>query len=563
MAVPLPCVECKVDINPPEKGRSEHHIVFQQNSTGQCTETVDEVKPKKENFMVSFFKKLRKLGKDDPRKIAHAFKVGLALCVVSLMYFADPVFDGIGDSGIWAVMTVVVVFEFTAGATLSKGLNRGFGTLLAGSLALVVGYLADRIGDIGEAILIGVVVFGLGTAATYIRFLPNIKSKYDYGVLVFLLTFNMITVSGYQHEKIYVMAYSRLLTIAAGSAICVIISLLIYPIWAGEDLHFSICGNFECLILSLEGCVQEYFNRSDLQSLIDKDKQTEDLIHKKYKTVLDSKSTEESLATFASWEPRHGRFHFRYPWKQYLKIGTTLRQCTYSLVALHGCVCSEIQAPPSIRAVFKTHCSNVSNEVVRVLEEVANSIRRMRSCRSRASIMEKLHLSVENLHDALNGQRELFLYNSPHVVTVKEEKGSNKEKTNDSASSRVDRDVGKQLIPREEYTRAGRFIRDVVSLGNNTSTDDLSDSASSRVQTAEFRGAFGVFTFAYVLMELAAKVEHVVESVEELGKLGGFKTRIDDEDEEEFNCSLCCCWSCIDRQKITLTHDIPPNQNAD
>eukprot|EP01018_Ginkgo_biloba_P007877 Gb_16081 [translate_table: standard] len=562
MAAPLPCVECKVDINPPpERGRSEHHFVVQQKSTGQCTEAVEEVKSKKENFMVFFFKKFRRLGKDDPRKIAHALKVGLALCVVSVIYFADPVFDGIRDSGIWAVMTVVVVFEFTAGATLSKGLNRGFGTLLAGSLALVVGYLAERIGDIGEAILIAVIVFGLGTAATYIRFLPNIKRKYDYGVLVFLLTFNMITVSGYQHEKIYVMAYRRLLTIAAGSAICVIISLLIYPIWAGEDLHFSIIGNFECLITSLEGCVQEYFNRSDhLQSMIDKNKQTEDLIHKKYKTILDSKSTDESLATFASWEPRHGRFHFRYPWKQYLNIGTTLRQCVYSLVALHGCVRSEIQAPPSIQAAFETHCSNVSNEVVQILEEVANSIVRMRSCRRRASIMEKLYLSVENLRDALNGQWELFLFNSPHVVPEKKEKDSNKvsknvakahghmEKTNDSISNCVDHDAGKQLIPREEYRRAGRFIRDVISLENNVSSDDLSDSASSRVQTAEFRGAFGVFTFAYVLMELAAKLEHVVESVEELGKLGGFKTRIDDEDDEEF-CSLRCCCSCIDRKK--------------
>ncbi|KAH9316165.1 hypothetical protein KI387_024792, partial [Taxus chinensis] len=36
------------------------------------------------------------------------------------------------ENAIWVVMTVVVVFEFTAGATLSKGLNRCFASLVAG-----------------------------------------------------------------------------------------------------------------------------------------------------------------------------------------------------------------------------------------------------------------------------------------------------------------------------------------------------------------------------------------------------------------------------------------------
>ena len=38
-----------------------------------------------------------------------------ALSVVSLFYLMEPLFDQVGDNAIWAVMTVVVVFEFTAG----------------------------------------------------------------------------------------------------------------------------------------------------------------------------------------------------------------------------------------------------------------------------------------------------------------------------------------------------------------------------------------------------------------------------------------------------------------
>lgn len=41
-------------------------------------------------------------------------------------------------------------------------------------------------------------------------------------------------------------------------------------------------------------------------------------------------------ANFARWEPGHGRFQFRHPWKQYLKAGTLTRQCAYRIEALHG-----------------------------------------------------------------------------------------------------------------------------------------------------------------------------------------------------------------------------------
>ncbi|KAI6678364.1 hypothetical protein NL676_039160 [Syzygium grande] len=57
---------------------------------------------------------------------------------------------GIGQNAIWAVMTVVVVLEFTAGG-----------------------------------------------AATYVRFIPTIRKNYDYGVMIFILTFSLILVSNY------------------------------------------------------------------------------------------------------------------------------------------------------------------------------------------------------------------------------------------------------------------------------------------------------------------------------------------------------------------------------
>lgn len=79
----------------------------------------------------STWKTIWKVGREDPRRVIHSFKVGLPLTLVSLLYLIEPMFKGIGQNAIWAVMTVVVVLEFTAGATLCKGLNRGLGTLLS------------------------------------------------------------------------------------------------------------------------------------------------------------------------------------------------------------------------------------------------------------------------------------------------------------------------------------------------------------------------------------------------------------------------------------------------
>lgn len=74
------------------------------------------------NFIKLQWQTILKLGKDDPRRVTHSVKVGTSLTLVSLLYLLDPLFKSrsaiikeIGDNVLWAVMTVVVVLEFTAG----------------------------------------------------------------------------------------------------------------------------------------------------------------------------------------------------------------------------------------------------------------------------------------------------------------------------------------------------------------------------------------------------------------------------------------------------------------
>ena len=95
--------------------------------------------------------------------------------------------------------------------------------------------------------------FIAATISTFLRFLPKIKARYDYAMLIFILTFSMITVSGFQEHHILELAHNRLSTVSIGAAACVIVAIVVFPVWAGEDLHNLIALNIEKLGNSLEG----------------------------------------------------------------------------------------------------------------------------------------------------------------------------------------------------------------------------------------------------------------------------------------------------------------------
>lgn len=65
--------------------------------------------------IVDFSINVMKIARDDPRRMTHSLKVALAITLVSMVYYLKPFYKGIGEAGIWAILTVVVVFEYTVG----------------------------------------------------------------------------------------------------------------------------------------------------------------------------------------------------------------------------------------------------------------------------------------------------------------------------------------------------------------------------------------------------------------------------------------------------------------
>ena len=55
-------------------------------------------------------------GEVEWRRVAYSVKVALALALVSLSVLLREVSERIGNNALWAILTVVVVFEFTIGS---------------------------------------------------------------------------------------------------------------------------------------------------------------------------------------------------------------------------------------------------------------------------------------------------------------------------------------------------------------------------------------------------------------------------------------------------------------
>ncbi|KAF3571061.1 hypothetical protein F2Q69_00060487 [Brassica cretica] len=231
----------------------------------------------------------RRVGKEDPRRIVHSFKVGLALALVSSFYYYQPLYDNFGVNAMWAVMTVVVVFEFSVGATLGKGINRALATLVAGGLGVGAHHLASLSGPTIEPILLAVFVF-----------------VQEFG--------------------------------------------------------------------------EEYFEATDDGDVKEVEKKRKNL--QRYKSVLNSKSNEEALANFAKWEPRHGQFRFRHPWKQYLAVAALLRQCAYWIDALNSYIASDFQIPMDIKKKLEEPLTKMSSESRKSMKEVSISSKKMRKSSS-------------------------------------------------------------------------------------------------------------------------------------------------------------------------------------
>ncbi|XP_075107489.1 aluminum-activated malate transporter 9 [Nicotiana tabacum] len=507
--------------------------------------------------------KAMEMGRSDPRKIVFSAKMGLALMLISLLiFFKEPV-EELSRYSVWAILTVVVVFEFSIGATLSKGFNRGLGTLSAGGLALGMAELSQLAGDWEEVVIV-IGIFITGFFITYAKQYPPMK-PYEYGFRVFLITYCFIMVSGYHTREFVHTAVSRFLLIALGAGVSLAVNICVYPIWAGEDLHNLVAKNFISVATSLEGCISKYLNCVEYKRIPSKIltyQAADDPVYNGYRSAVESTSQEEALVAFAIWEPPHGPYKMiKYPWKNYVKVSGALRYCAFMVMALHGCVLSEIQAPAERRQVFRNELQRVGTAGAKVLREIGEKVKKMEKLGS-VDILFEVHEAAEELQKKVDRKSYLFVNaenweigSRPTVVDIPQELGS---MDDDRNSFQHHRSLSETVIDIDSINISRSWDNRTFNVASNNNqpagvtpengvekpkmrtahtlpkandvlkeVEEEENEEEEESKTYESASALSLATFTSLLIEFVARLQNVVDSFEELSEKAKFKEPVD------------------------------------
>ncbi|KAG5563344.1 hypothetical protein RHGRI_005929 [Rhododendron griersonianum] len=419
--------------------------------------------------------------KEDTNRVVFALKVGLAVLLVSLLILFRAPYE---------------VF----GATFNRGFNRALGSLLAGILAIGVAQLALRTGRIAEPVIIGISIFIIGTVTSFMKQWPSLV-QYEYGFRVILFTYCLIIVSGYRMGKPIgnpiPTSMSRLYSIAIGGIVAVLVNVLILPIWAGEQLH-------------------------------------------------------KELAVAAKWEPPHGRFrHFFYPWSEYVKVSAVLRYCAYEVMALHGVLHSEIQAPYNLIITFQTEIQDATSQAAELVRSLGKDVSNMERT-LKTTLLKRVHSSTERLQRAIDMHSYLLTsnYDPPdnpskplpklsHTLSstlydlstelVELEKTTTPDQNQNPVSGALPPPPQPQAESYHEMMRKqSRRLYSWPSREVDAFEEEGGFGADfiPRMKALESTAALSLATFTSLLIEFVARLDHLVEAVDELSKMAKFKHEV-------------------------------------
>lgn len=499
--------------------------------------------------------------KQDKNRVIFSLKVGLAVLLVSLLILFQAPYQIFGTNIIWSILTVAIMFEYTVGDTFNRGFNRALGSVLAGILAIIVAQIALSSGTVAEPYIIGVSIFLIGTVTSFMKLWPSL-APYEYGFRVILFTYCLIIISGYRMGSPIVTAMDRLYSIAIGAIVAVLVNVLVFPIWAGEQLHKELVTSFYSVADSLEECVRKYIEDEGgddpdfFKSVIDEF--PDEPAYKKCRSTLNSSAKLESLATSAKWELPHGRFrHFFYPWSEYVKVGAVLRYCAYEVMALHGVLHSEIQAPYNLRLTFQKEIQEATSQAAQLVRCLGNDVQDMKKT-LKASLLNGVHSSTERLqraidmhsyllastYDPMKDRSSRILDKLSHVFTptlsnlteqlANLDESREELSTTPIAQSTPSESLASQHLDsyhdtmRKQCKRLHSWpSREVdTAFDNEELQGGLEANFIPRMKALESTAALSLATFTSLIIEFVARLDHLVEAVDELSKLAKFKDEI-------------------------------------
>ncbi|RZC56478.1 hypothetical protein C5167_015335 [Papaver somniferum] len=275
--------------------------------------------------------------------------------------------------------------------------------------------------------------------------------------------------------------------------------------------------------------------------------------YRKCRATLNSSAKLETLANSAKWEPPHGRFcHFFYPWSEYVRVGAVLRYCAYEVMALHGVLHSEIQASYNLRIAFQSEIVEVSNQAAEVVRCLGKDIDDMKHT-LQTTLLKKLHASTERLQRAIDMHSYLLMATNQEASAEYSSKPV-ASKISHTLSSTLSSDFSKCLADVSENdgydcqeptairtstlapTQTGESYHETMKKQQrklyswpSREVDDFESEGGiekdflPRMRALESTAALSLATFTSLLIEFVARLDHLVEAVDELARMAKFK----------------------------------------
>nr|GEY56272.1 aluminum-activated malate transporter 14-like [Tanacetum cinerariifolium] len=176
----------------------------------------------------------------------------------------------------------------------------------------------------------------------------------------------------------------------------------------------------------------------------------------------------------------------------------------------------EKDTPRSVRLLFKDPCIRLASEVTKTLNVLAASIRTRRHC-SPEILTEHLQRALQDLNNALKSQPRLFLgpdapHNTSKMLALVAATGHQRSESPLARKSTDSPSFSKGTPTKAEK----RVLRPTLS--------------KLAITSLEFSEALPFAAFAALLVELVARLDLVIEEVEELGRVACFKEYKEEKD---------------------------------
>ncbi|CAK9143389.1 unnamed protein product [Ilex paraguariensis] len=161
-----------------------------------------------------------------------------------------------------------------------------------------------------------------------------------------------------------------------------------------------------------------------------------------------------------------------------------------------------IPVPWSVRALFREPCEHVAEEVVKVLTELAEAIKNHHHCSPHIS--DHLHEALEELDTSIKTQPQLLLTSNP-IQKI---------------------EAGKPMELLGWRSLGPEVVKDINEKITNRTMNKI------MITCLDFSETLAIAAFISLLLETVARLDLVIEEVEELGKIAHFKEFHEEEHME-------------------------------